>query len=201
MPFRPALQNDNDLKNHPRNLTRMWILFQQVQGGTWDSAFLTSLDAMLELLVCGAQCEQKGVICLSVCLSGYAGSQWQYEVSRVGACRIQFFDQEFNLGILHWEHAVLTGLPRMSQQKHSDLITNSIFQSPHFKYSTVTHGQQLPYCYCSVAKSCLTFCDPMDCSMPASSVLHLPESAQSHVQDAILDSNNIENFHCEEKFY
>ena len=117
MPFRPALQNDNDLKNYLTNLTRMWFLFQQVWGGTWDSAFLTSLDVMLELLVCGAQSEQKGVICLSVCLSGYAGSQLWYEVSLVGACRIQFFDQEFNVGILNWEHAVLNGLPRMSQQK------------------------------------------------------------------------------------
>ena len=31
-------------------------------------------------------------------------------------------------------------------------------------------------------KLCLTLCDPMDCSMPASSVLHyLPEFAQIHV--------------------
>ena len=33
-----------------------------------------------------------------------------------------------------------------------------------------------------VAKSCLTLCDPMDCSMLVSSVLHcLPEFAQIHV--------------------
>ena len=37
-------------------------------------------------------------------------------------------------------------------------------------------------CCCSVAKSCLTFCDPMDCSMPGFPVLHhLPEPAQTHV--------------------
>ena len=35
---------------------------------------------------------------------------------------------------------------------------------------------------CSVTKSCLTLCDPMDCSMPSFSVLHyLPEFAQTHV--------------------
>ena len=35
---------------------------------------------------------------------------------------------------------------------------------------------------CSVPKSCPTLCDPMDCSMPDSSVLHyLPEFAQIHV--------------------
>ena len=35
---------------------------------------------------------------------------------------------------------------------------------------------------CSVAQSCLTLCDPMDCSTPGFPVLHhLPESAQTHV--------------------
>ena len=37
-------------------------------------------------------------------------------------------------------------------------------------------------CCCSVAKSCPTLCDPMDCSMPGFPVLHcLPEFAQTHV--------------------
>ena len=37
-------------------------------------------------------------------------------------------------------------------------------------------------CYCSVTKSCLTLCYPMDWCMPGSSVLHcLPEFAQIHV--------------------
>ena len=37
------------------------------------------------------------------------------------------------------------------------------------------------YC-CSVAQSCPTLCNPMDCSMPDSSVLHHhPEFAQMHV--------------------
>ena len=35
---------------------------------------------------------------------------------------------------------------------------------------------------CSVAKSCLTLCGPLDCSTPSSTVLHcLPEFAQTHV--------------------
>ena len=34
---------------------------------------------------------------------------------------------------------------------------------------------------CSVTKSCLTLCDPMDCSMPDSPVFHyFPEFAQTH---------------------
>ena len=37
-------------------------------------------------------------------------------------------------------------------------------------------------CCCSVAQSCLTLCDPMDCSMPGFPILHhLPELAQTHV--------------------
>ena len=44
----------------------------------------------------------------------------------------------------------------------------------------LTHTPVL-LCCCSVVKSCLTLCDPMDCSMPGSSVLyHLPEFAQIH---------------------
>ena len=36
--------------------------------------------------------------------------------------------------------------------------------------------------YCSVAQSCLTLCNPMDCRMPGLPVLHyLPEFAQTHV--------------------
>ena len=48
-------------------------------------------------------------------------------------------------------------------------------------------------CWCSVAKSCSTLCDPMDCSTPGSSVLHcLLEFAQTHfhwVGDAIWPSH------------
>ena len=37
-------------------------------------------------------------------------------------------------------------------------------------------------CCCSVAKSCLTLCDPMDCSTPGFPVLYYhPEFAQIHV--------------------
>ena len=46
---------------------------------------------------------------------------------------------------------------------------------------------------CSVAKSCLTFCNPIDCSIPGSPVHHyLPEFAQTHVHwviDAIQPSH------------
>ena len=48
-------------------------------------------------------------------------------------------------------------------------------------------------CCCSVALSCSTLCNPMDCSTPGFSVLHhLPELAQTHVHqvgDAIQPSH------------
>ena len=51
---------------------------------------------------------------------------------------------------------------------------------------------------CSVTKSCLPLCDPMDCSMPGFPVLHcLPEFAQTHVLwvgDAIQPSHPITHF-------
>ena len=50
------------------------------------------------------------------------------------------------------------------------------------KYSLMGGIHVYIYYCCSVAKSCLILCDPMDCSMPGSSVLHyLPEFAQIHV--------------------
>ena len=56
------------------------------------------------------------------------------------------------------------------------------------------HFCQIPKGYCfSVAKSCLTLCNAMNCSMPGFPVLHcLPEFAQTHVHwvsDAIQPSH------------
>ena len=54
------------------------------------------------------------------------------------------------------------------------------------------HLNSLNNCCCSVAQSCLTLCDPMDCSTPGFPVLHyFPEVAQTHVHrvsDAIQPS-------------
>ena len=49
-------------------------------------------------------------------------------------------------------------------------------------FHIVSSPSFLPCCSSTVAKLCLTFCNPMDCSMPGSFVLHyLPEFAQIHV--------------------
>ena len=55
------------------------------------------------------------------------------------------------------------------------------------------------HCY-SAAQSCLTFCDPMDCSTPGFPVLpHLLELAQTHVHwvgDTIQPSHPVISFSC-----
>ena len=44
----------------------------------------------------------------------------------------------------------------------------------------------------SVAQSCLTLCEPRDCSMPGLPVLHqLPELAQTHVNEVVMPSNHL----------
>ena len=62
------------------------------------------------------------------------------------------------------------------------------------KFRVLFSFQNILYvcCCCSVAQSCPTLCDPMDCSMPVFPVLyHLPEFAQTRVHwvsDAISSS-------------
>ena len=54
-------------------------------------------------------------------------------------------------------------------------------------------------CCCSVAQSCLTLCDPMDCRTPGLPILHhLPEFAQTYIHwvaDAIQPSHTLSPFH------
>ena len=48
------------------------------------------------------------------------------------------------------------------------------------------------YCCCSVAMSCPTLCNPMDCSMPGFPVHHqLLELAQTHVIESVMPSNHL----------
>ena len=56
-------------------------------------------------------------------------------------------------------------------------------QMPAFNPFMHPEGKLLDHCYSSVAQSCLTPCDPTDCSMPGFPVLHhLPELAQTCVR-------------------
>ena len=64
--------------------------------------------------------------------------------------------------------------------------------SVFWNWECLPHNRYLDCCYCSVTQSCLTLCNPMDCSTPGFPVLHcLPELAQTHVHwvsDAIQPS-------------
>ena len=61
------------------------------------------------------------------------------------------------------------------------------------KYGPTHSPQKGCCCSCSVAQSCATLCDSLDCSMPGFPVLHYyPEFAQAHVpwvSDAIQPSH------------
>ena len=54
---------------------------------------------------------------------------------------------------------------------------------PHFIEGEIEQVEKLRFgcCCCSVAKSCPTLCNPMDCSTTGSSFRYFPESAQIHV--------------------
>ena len=66
-------------------------------------------------------------------------------------------------------------------------------QRPHIVFLQCFFVCESNCCCCSVAKSCLTLCDPMDCGTPGFAVLHhLPEFAQTHVHwvsDAVQPSH------------
>ena len=47
-------------------------------------------------------------------------------------------------------------------------------------------------CCCSVVQSCLTHCDPMNCSTPGFPVHHqLPEFAQTHIHESVMPPNHL----------
>ena len=57
-------------------------------------------------------------------------------------------------------------------------------------YLNLISRKQLCSCH-SVAKPCLTFCDPMDCSTPGFPVLHcLLEFAQTHDPESVMPSSH-----------
>ena len=96
--------------------------------------------------------------------------------------------------ITKWTHKCSTNLSKKEKLGIRWLTTNSQQRIgpqedfPWWRKVERTDVDLYYYC-CSVAKSCPTLCDPMDCSMPGFPVLHyLPEFPQTHshwVGDAI----------------
>ena len=67
-----------------------------------------------------------------------------------------------------------------------------IFLSWKLEATWISSSSRWFCCFCSVANSCLTFCDPMDYSMPGFPVLHyLLEFAQTHVLWVNESSNHL----------
>ena len=67
---------------------------------------------------------------------------------------------------------------QVSKIRHKDILPFFPFSRFPIKHCTIS----LLSCCCSVAKLCLTLCDPVDCCALGSSVLHyLQETAQIHV--------------------
>ena len=93
----------------------------------------------------------------------------------VAACGISFPDQESNQGPLHWELRVLaTGPPGKSRQL---IILNQVKMPTAMAFEDVTSflEQILVHSYESeseseVAQSCPSLRNPVDCSLPGSSI-------------------------------
>ena len=78
-------------------------------------------------------------------------------------------------------------------EPYSTFLTfQSYFFNPALRHQDFFHSpSSIQHCHCrSIAQSCTTLCDPVDCSTPSFPVLHyLPEFVQTYVQgvdDAIL---------------
>ena len=73
------------------------------------------------------------------------------------------------------------------------LSFSTLLQEKQLSSECSPRGPQSSVQFCSVAQSCLTLCNPMNCSMPGLPVHHqLPEFSQTHVHrvsDAIQPSH------------
>ena len=110
---------------------------------------------------------------------GLTGSQ--------GLLQAQFLFKQVLLPPVHLICILLGNLARQIFSPTPSLGTSIPYLSPNCPFSSICSAN---VCCCSVAKLCLTLCDPMDCNTSGSSVLpYLPEFAQTHVDDAIQPSH------------
>ena len=90
-----------------------------------------------------------------------------------------------------WRESHKTSFPEVKRVSLLKLLWNQFLVSGSRKMKVKIH--ELYCCCCSVTKSCLTLCDPVDHSIPDFPVLHyFPELTQAHVHwvgDAIQPSH------------
>ena len=116
------------------------------------------------------------------------GLFWEWPHSSYCACTNQYKPQKTNSGA-HFEITPSRSSLLASVNDHnSQWTTFSVLRSERELFQ-----QQPGLLCCSVAQSCPTLCDPMDCSTPGFPVPHhLPEFAQTHIHrvgDAIQPSH------------
>ena len=95
---------------------------------------------------------------------------------------------------LRWLHTVFPWYPQVIRSRTLQITKSTGALSPlHTVAIVVIHLNELSVQFSSVAQSCPTLCDPMNCSMPGLPVHHqLPEFTQTHihqVSDAIQPSH------------
>ena len=101
-------------------------------------------------------------------------TKWHYAIEAVVVSFVKLWWWWF-----WWQQGIKYNLKRMSPIS----LRGEIYFSFPWIYIGLYWSCDLPWpmYYCSVAKLCLTLCDPMDCSTPGSSILYpLPEFAQVH---------------------
>ena len=89
----------------------------------------------------------------------------------------------------HWttQKSLKLILTYIMRQGPTSFFYMQIFSHPGPTQQTPTYS-----CCCSVAQSCLTLCNSMDCCIPGFPVHHqLPELAQTHVHELMMPSNHL----------
>ena len=96
-------------------------------------------------------------------------------------------------GQLQTRQKAMTTVNQKHSTRCSEHKSSRKMQKKHLWLSHKKLNLLFLHCCCSVAQSCPTLCDSMDCSIPGFPVLHrLPELAQTHVHwvdDAIQPSH------------
>ena len=129
-------------------------------------------------------------ICLCVCVFSHSAVSDSFVTPWTVACQasqsMKFVRQEYWSGLPIWT-------PGSSQPRDQTFVSSSPALAGGF-FTTEPWGK--PHWvsqFSSVTQSCLTLCNPLDCSAPGFPVFHyLPEFAQTHVHwvsDAIQPSH------------
>ena len=120
---------------------------------------------------------------------------WKWKVKVKSPSRVRLFETPWtaasqaslSMGFSRQEY--WSGVPLPSPLFYLKLIKR-IFFSVLCKIPQI--WPHLSVQFSSVAQSCLTLCDPMDCSMPGFPVHHqLPDLAQTHVVESVMLSNHL----------